>query len=34
MTNDIATKRQDLTLQHTAKMGTIKIDYYNVKKQP
>ena len=32
MTNEIATKRQDTSLQHSAKMGTIKIDYYNVKK--
>jgi DNA-binding transcriptional ArsR family regulator len=32
MTNEIATKRQDLSLQHSTKMGTIKIDYYNVKK--
>lgn len=32
MTNDTATKRQDVSLQHVNKMGTIKIDYYNVKK--
>src|ERR1700712_502412 len=32
MTNDIATKRQDVSLPHSVKTGTIKIDYYNVKK--
>ncbi|MEP7109978.1 MAG: metalloregulator ArsR/SmtB family transcription factor [Ferruginibacter sp.] len=32
MTNDTATKRQDVSLQLSTKMGTIKIDYYNVKK--
>ena len=32
MTNDTATKRPDVTLPHPPKMGTIKIDYYNVKK--
>jgi len=32
MTNDTATKRQDVSLQHATKMGTIKIDYYSVKK--
>src|ERR1700712_973256 len=32
MTNDIAPKRQDAVLQHPLKTGTIKIDYYNVKK--
>lgn len=32
MTNDTATKRQDVSLQLSAKTGTIKIDYYNVKK--
>jgi len=32
MTNDTATKRQDVSLQQANKMGTIKIDYYNVKK--
>ncbi len=32
MTNDTATKRQDVSLQHSTKMGTIKIDYYSVKK--
>ena|SRR6186997_2524448 len=32
MTNDIAMKRQDVSLPHSAKTGTIKIDYYNVKK--
>ncbi len=32
MTNDTAIKRQDVSLQHATKMGTIKIDYYSVKK--
>ena len=32
MTNETATKRQDLSLPHSSKTGTIKIDYYNVKK--
>jgi len=32
MTNDTATKRHDVSLQHPIKMDTIKIDYYNVKK--
>ncbi len=32
MTNDTATKGQDVSLQHSTKMSTIKIDYYNVKK--
>ena len=32
MTNDTATKRQDASLQHGTKAGTLKIDYYNVKK--
>ena len=32
MTNETATKRQDVSLQHSTKMGNIKIDYYNVKK--
>ncbi len=32
MTNETATKGPDVTLQHPNKMGTLKIDYYNVKK--
>jgi DNA-binding transcriptional ArsR family regulator len=32
MTNDTATKRHDVSLQHATKMDAIKIDYYNVKK--
>ncbi len=32
MTNDTAIKRPDASLQPITKMGTIKIDYYNVKK--
>ena len=32
MTNDTATKRLDVSLQHSPKMDTIKLDYYNVKK--
>ncbi|MBC7687660.1 MAG: helix-turn-helix transcriptional regulator [Aquabacterium sp.] len=32
MTNDTATKRLDLGLQHVTKTGNLKIDYYNVKK--
>ena len=32
MTNDIAPKRQDVSLQPPQKTGSIKIDYYNVKK--
>lgn len=31
MTNDTAT-RPDVSLQNSAKMSTIKVDYYNVKK--
>lgn len=32
MTNDTALPRQDVVIQNTTKTGTIKIDYYNVKK--
>ena len=32
MTNDTATKRPDVSLQHSGKTDTVKIDYYNVKK--
>lgn len=32
MTNDTAVPRQDVGLQHSSKVSTLKIDYYNVKK--
>ena len=32
MTNDTAVQRQDVGIQQPAKTGSIKIDYYNVKK--
>ena len=32
MTNDTANTRHDVSLQHSTKMGIIKIDYYSLKK--